>query len=235
MQRIWCNRGAPSNWLISFRNCAISRVQTGLCCWHARQASRRPGKSVMMRGSLCFGDAVSFPFSPYTLFMRSLHQHWLEEEMGWLISQDLTVKGCFYSRWPFEHEEIQRSASFVPTYVPMDLFMYLFTRPPCLKSSSCFSFQPSHLLPRSHVYIQPGFFSFAHRRWWSIIFLVCPLGVFTTEKISFSHSWVGLQCSSKFWLILSYYSFYKPAWGLFIFFPLVGLRPLLPHEVIHVN
>ena len=97
------------------------------------------------------------------------------------------------------------------------------------------SFQPSHLLPRSHVYIQPGFFSFTHRKWWSITFLVCPLGVFTTEKISFSHSWVGLQCSSKFWLVLSYYSFYKPAWGPFIFFPLVGLRTLLPHEVIHVN
>lgn len=86
----------------------------------------------------------AFPFSPHTLFMRSLHQHWLEEEMGWLTSQDLTVKGCFYSRWPFEHEEIQRSTSFVPTYVPMDLFMYLFTRPPCLKSSNCFS---SRLLP----------------------------------------------------------------------------------------
>ena len=144
VQGIWCNRGAPSNWLISFRICAISRVQTGLCCWHARQASLRHGKSILMRGSLCFGDPMLWGpcvisiVSTHSLFMRSFHQHWLNEEMGWLISQDLTVKGCFYSRWPFEHEETQRSASFVPTYMPMDLFMYLFTRPPCLRSSNCF-------------------------------------------------------------------------------------------------
>lgn len=60
-----------------------------------------------------------------------------------------------------EHEEIQRSAYFVPTYVPTGLWN---SSPDLLVSDLPIlflpgSFQPSHLLPRDHVYTQLRFLS----------------------------------------------------------------------------
>lgn len=202
VQGIWCNWAAPNNWLISFRNCAISRVQTGLRGWHARQGITDTSMNQSWwewQPMLCRPQKTVSILTTHTLFVRSLCQHWV----GWgdgLANFRFGLLRVVSAQMIFEHEEIQRFASLCPLYVPMDLFMHLFTRPPCLKSSNCFSSRllqlSIHLLPRSHVYIQPRFL-FLHREMMKHkSSCLSPLGD-TTEKISFSHS-CGLNAAASF-------------------------------------
>ena len=112
-------------------------------------------------GTLCFGDPVSFPLSPHTLcsWDHFISTGWMRRWVGW-----------FHRTW------LLRVASIADDLLSMRRHkdLHLLCPPICPWICLCIfsldllvsdplivffpgSFQPSHLLPRSHVYIQPRF------------------------------------------------------------------------------